>query len=228
MDLALLRLLQSMAKVEEDPDFRSKKYVIVDGAGSGNGGNNLRGVLDHIGLPNAFSMFSDLSINEDGTPSFQAPAVTSKGLKHRSVDHSPFRAEEVSDNVPVTSTATAPAPVFRQHRDEHVTDKDLNGNSKTSSNIGAKASLEDPNVVPVVLNYPDSVIVVASTPGAAPPKADGECRVARLSDALLMAVGHSKAGLSGCSIVVHPGLYLNPGFQKYAPMVNPAYSFRLC
>ena len=29
MDLDLLRKLQSMAKVEEDPDFRSKKYVIV-------------------------------------------------------------------------------------------------------------------------------------------------------------------------------------------------------
>ena len=32
LNLKFVRLLQSIAKIEEDPDFRSKKYVIVDEA----------------------------------------------------------------------------------------------------------------------------------------------------------------------------------------------------
>ena len=78
----------------------------------------------------------------------------------------------------------------------------------------------DPLSIPVKLKHPDNVIVVASPTGSAPPPVKGERRFSRLSKAVRCALVFSKLGHSGCSIVVHPGLYFNPGLSQYTTQVN--------
>ena len=68
----------------------------------------------------------------------------------------------------------------------------------------------NPDEVPVVLKYPDNVVVVASPTGKAPPPAFGENRVTKLSEALVRASFSSFFGFKGCSIVVHDGMYIDP------------------
>ena len=74
-----------------------------------------------------------------------------------------------------------------------------------------KEELVDPasGAIPVVLKHPDNVIVVASLTGKSPPPVVGKTRVTMLSTALLMASVFSWHGSSGCSIVVHGGMYID-------------------
>ena len=78
--------------------------------------------------------------------------------------------------------------------------------------VDKEERLVDPGsgAVPVVLKHPDNVIVVASPTGKAPPKAVGEVRVDQLSKAIRRASILSSLGDSGCSIVVHEGMYVDP------------------
>ena len=68
--------------------------------------------------------------------------------------------------------------------------------------------------VPVVLKHPENVIVVSSPTGAEVPLAPGYRKVASLTKAVKMASVLAKLGGVGCSIVVHQGLYVNPGLSE--------------
>ena len=94
----------------------------------------------------------------------------------------------------------------------HDLEKDPNFRSKKYAVVDKHDRQVDPGQVPVVLEYPDNVIVVASPTGKAPPAAIGERRFASLSEALFRAVFTSQFGFKGCSIVVHEGMYIDPKF----------------
>ena len=64
------------------------------------------------------------------------------------------------------------------------------------------------------LKYPKNVITVASPTGNAPPPLPGETRVTKLHDAIYTAQlrainGASTGSATGCSIVVHEGVYVD-------------------
>jgi len=62
----------------------------------------------------------------------------------------------------------------------------------------------------IVLKHPDNVLVVASPTGEAPPPVPGERRFSKLSQAVFYSFSLARSGVLGCSIVVHPGMYINP------------------
>ena len=85
--------------------------------------------------------------------------------------------------------------------------------SKQYAIVGSEEeeTVSEPNSVKVALKHPDNVIVVASPTGKAPPSANGEKRVTTLTQAVhLSFMEHCLYGTSGCSIVVHEGMYINP------------------
>ena len=85
--------------------------------------------------------------------------------------------------------------------------------SKQYAIVGSEEeeTVSEPNSVKVALKHPDNVIVVASPTGKAPPSANGEKRVTTLTQAVQLSfMEHFLYGTSGCSIVVHEGMYINP------------------
>ena len=130
LDINFIRMLQAFAKIEEDPDYHPKKYVIVDDVSQTTALNELR-------------------LEDDGA---------------------------------------------------------------RSPNASSARSSRSSNTVSVVLKHPDNVITVASATGKAPPRQIGERRVACLTHAVsvLLDLVESKPGLTGCSIVLYPGMYINP------------------
>jgi len=89
-------------------------------------------------------------------------------------------------------------------------EKDPNFQSKKYVVVKTMDQKVDPGEVPVVLKHPDQVIVVASPTGPQPPSSIGRYRFDQLSVALIWASLISRYGLKGCSILIYPGLYIDP------------------
>ena len=89
-------------------------------------------------------------------------------------------------------------------------EKDAHFQSKKYVVVDTEDQKVDPGEVPVVLKHPDQVIVVSSPTGPAAPPSMGRYRFDQLSVALIWASVISRYGLKGCSIVIYPGMYIDP------------------
>ena len=89
-------------------------------------------------------------------------------------------------------------------------EEDPHFRSKKYVIVDQEDRMVNPGETPVVLEHPNEVVVVASPTGKAPPPASGEFRVKTLSKAVQAALCKSRMGRSGCTIVVHEGLYVDP------------------